>query len=147
MELIDIINRFYYQLTLKELRMMNHHQIHENITYNSLLYLDLISSFHGRCTVSSIAELLHVSKSAVTLKVNELIKRNLVQKTQSKIDKRINHLTLTATARKYYQQYDRQLARAVDVLENQYTQADHELFASMLNAVCASFNEEENQKI
>ena len=81
MELRRALDSFYYSTALCDLRLMNRQFIDENITYNSLLYLELIYAMDGRLTASKIAEMLCVSKPAVTLKINELIRQGLVVKT------------------------------------------------------------------
>ena len=71
MELQKALDTFYYSTALCDLRLMNKQFVDKNITYNSLLYLELIFSMEGKCTASKIAELLYISKPAVTLKINE----------------------------------------------------------------------------
>lgn len=92
MELRRALDSFYYSTALCDLRLMNRQFIDENITYNSLLYLELIYAMDGRLTASKIAEMLCVSKPAVTLKINELIRQGLVVKTPDPKDRRQNLL-------------------------------------------------------
>ena len=87
MDLKKACDQFYLDLIINELRLMNSTNTSNNITYNSLLYLDIIG-YKKNCTVSYIADVLNVAKSAVTLKVKELEKMGLVKKTQSEEDKR-----------------------------------------------------------
>ena len=140
MELIDIINRFYYQLTLKELRMMNHHQIHENITYNSLLYLDLIA-YTPDCTAGYLAETLHVAPSAITSKVRELERLGLVTRTRSERDKRVYYLHINEQLRAEYRAYDQILYGALDELEARYTPQQVDLLCEMLDAINRGFQQ------
>ena len=85
MSLQKTLNQFYYGMTINELQLMNEKFQSLNITYNSLLYLDIIS-FTEKCTITLLAQTLHISKSAVTLKVNELVKLGLINKQQSTQD-------------------------------------------------------------
>lgn len=62
MELRKALDTFYYSTALCDLRLMNKQFVDENITYNSLLYIELIYTMNGTCTASKLAELLHVSK-------------------------------------------------------------------------------------
>lgn len=48
MELRRALDSFYYSTALCDLRLMNRQFIDENITYNSLLYLELIYAMDGR---------------------------------------------------------------------------------------------------
>ena len=77
MELRKALDTFYYSTALCDLRLMNKQFVDENITYNSLLYIELIYTMNGTCTASKLAELLHVSKPGVTLKLNELLRQGL----------------------------------------------------------------------
>ena len=46
----------------------------------------------GECTVSTLANTLHITKSAVTIKVNELERLGMVTKTRSETDRRVIQL-------------------------------------------------------
>ena len=81
MKLRKALNTFYYSTALCDLRLMNKQIVDENITYNSLLYMDIIYTMNGTCTVSKLAEMLHVSKPGVTAKINELLRQGVITKT------------------------------------------------------------------
>ena len=40
----DVVKKFFYTLSLNELNLMNHNQLCPDVSYNTLLYLDLIYS-------------------------------------------------------------------------------------------------------
>lgn len=141
MALFEAVDRFYYNLTLSELRSMNENTIYPSITYNSFLYLDLIA-YKDRCTVSYLADALHISKSAVTVKVNELIRLGLVTKTQSEKDRRVYYLTVSSEVAADNRQYDKRLRGAVRTLERRYGEKDLEKFREMLDVLSASYLEE-----
>ena len=88
----DVVKKFFYTLSLNELNPMNHNQLCPDVSYNTLLYLDLIY-FIPDCTASKIAQQLHISKPAVTSKINDMIAQGLVKKVQSQKDKRVYYLT------------------------------------------------------
>lgn len=138
---MEAIDRLYYMLTLHELRQMHRNTYYANITYNSMLYMDLIH-YTSPCTVSTLADALHITKSAVTLKVADLIKQGLVVKTQSDKDRRVYYLCLSPAAAHMYKQYDARLTRAIGRLEGQYRQAEIETFCQMLEQLSADYMEE-----
>lgn len=113
------IDRLYYTIALNELRLMNRSEVVKNISYNSLLYLDLIS-FSQDCTVSYLASVLHVAKSSVTIKVNELVKQGLIEKRQSETDRRVFYLSLTEAAAKDFYKLDLATAYAVEQIQSEY---------------------------
>ena len=133
MNLRDELNAFYYSTALCDLRLMNKNFVDHNITYNSLLYLELIHSMNGKCTASKLAELLYVSKPGVTLKVNELIKQGLVIKTPDAEDKRQNFLSVNEDAVPKYRVYREQDDLAVKTITEKFSKEDIDKFCEMLN--------------
>lgn len=140
MDLQETLNRYFYNQTINELRLMNESASDLTISYNSLLYLDIISCM-PQCTVSALASALHVSKSAVTMKIGELAAQGLIVKTQSSEDKRIFHLTLSPEAGEIYKFYDAALYRAVQKAQSTYTPAELDTFCRILNDIGAAYIE------
>ena len=81
--ILAAIHQFFRDITLQELRLMNHSDDLGRLTYTSLLYIDLIWSNQGVYTASAIAELLGVSKPAAIMKINELMAQGYLYKKQS----------------------------------------------------------------
>lgn len=135
MDLRKALDAFYYSTALCDLRLMNKKFMDENISYNSLLYLELIFSMGGDCTASKIAELLHVSNPAVTLKVNELIRQGLVTKTVDPKDKRRNILSVNEEAIPQYKVYRRQDNEVIRRITDHYTPEEIQKFCDMLNII------------
>ena len=121
MNLKKALDSFYYSTALCNLRLMNEKFVDEHITYNSLLYLELIFTMKGECTVSRIADLLSISRPGVTLKVNELIKKGLVTKTPDPDDRRKNYLTVNEEAVPQYKIYRYQDNEAVRRITEKYS--------------------------
>ena len=119
MSLSEAINAFYYDMTLEELRAMNGDAVCPDISYNSLLYLELIFSMNGKCTASKIADLLYVSRPAVTLKINELIKQGFVTKTPDPEDGRQYLLSVNEEAVPKYKVYRKQDNMAIQKISEQ----------------------------
>ncbi|MBS4534597.1 MarR family transcriptional regulator [Clostridium sp. D2Q-14] len=132
MKLRKALDSFYYSTALCDLRLMNQQFFNQNITYNSLLYLELIFSMNGKCTASKIAELLYVSKPAVTLKINELIKQGLVTKTPDPNDRRQNFLSVNENAVPKYKVYRQQDDLAIKKITDTYSEQDIQKFCEML---------------
>lgn len=143
MNLRDRMNRFYLDLIINELRLANS-SCRQHVTYNSLLYLDIIA-YRENCTVSSLAQALHVAKSAVTLKVKELEKLGLVYKTRSSDDARVYYLKVREETLAEYKACDEVLVRALDELEKTYTAEELRLLCGMLDTINAHFAQERNE--
>lgn len=139
MDPIKAIDQLYYHIILNELRRMNESRLYHSITYNSLLYLDLIS-YTEHCTVSFLAGALRVAKSSVTLKVNELIKQGLVEKKQSEQDRRVYFLTVRPEILEEFQKLDQATNYAVEQVKKEYDPKEMDRFCEMLNAFSIHYN-------
>ena len=135
MNLKKALDSFYYSTALCNLRLMNEKFVDEHITYNSLLYLELIFTMKGECTVSRIADLLNISRPGVTLKVNELIKQGLVTKTPDPDDRRKNYLTINEEAVPQYKIYRYQDNEAVRRITEKYSGEEIRMFCDMLDMI------------
>ena len=132
MNLRKELDRFYYSTALCDLRLMHQNFVDENISYNSLLYMEIIYSLNGNCTSSKLAELLHISKSAVTLKINELIKQGFVVKTQDPYDKRKWYLSIDEKKCPKYKFYRSQDEMVIKSLQEKFSEEDIQKFCKML---------------
>lgn len=128
------MNYFYYKMSMHELQMMNDQDTYHGLSYNSLLYINIISLMEN-CTVSKLAESLHVTKSAVTLKLKELEKAHAIQKVQSEDDKRVFYVRLTPEMEKTIGIYDEVFMKIEKKLHETYTKEQLELFAHILHDI------------
>ncbi len=135
MELRKSLDKFYYSTALCDLRLMNRQFVDENITYNSLLYIELIYTMNGTCTVSKLADLLNVSKPGVTLKVNELLRQGLITKTPDPEDKRKNYLSVNDDAVPQYKVFRRQDSEAIMRITDRFTPEEIGKFCEMLDII------------
>lgn len=141
MILKDAVNHFFYTMTVNELQLMSEKFQSLNITYNSLLYLDLIA-YTPNCTVTFLSQTLRISKPAVTMKVNELVRQGIVEKRQSEEDKRIHYLVLNEELRKIYDCYDRAMYQAISRANEQYSPEEQEIFCKILTTLEKEYMEE-----
>lgn len=141
MNIKNAINQFYFDMTIHELRLMNEENHFGNITYNSLLYLDIIA-YKEKCTVSFLADAMNVAKSAVTLKIKELIALGLLTKTQSEEDKRVFYLAVKQEVIDEYKIYDQRLHNAVLEIEGKYSDEQIQTLCQMLEIFSKSFGKE-----
>lgn len=135
MNLRDELNAFYYSNALCDLRLMNDTQTSHSLSYNSLLYLEIIYSMQGECTASRLAKLLNISKPAVTLKLNELIEQGLVNKIPDKNDHRKNLLFVNENAVPQYRIYREQDDLAIKTITERYSKQDIDKFCDMLKII------------
>lgn len=135
MDLRKALDTFYYSTALCDLRLMNKQFIDENITYNSLLYIELIYTMNGTCTASKLAELLHVSKPGVTSKLNELMRQGLITKRPDPKDKRKSYLSVNDDAIPQYKVFRRQDSEAIKRITDRFTPEEIGKFCEMLDII------------
>lgn len=130
--ILAAIHQFFRDITLQELRLMNHSDDLGRLTYTSLLYIDLIWSNQGEYTASAIAELLGVSKPAAIMKINELMAQGYLYKKQSQQDRRVYHLYVDEDKLARYSFYRSLDLAAADEMARRYSPAELEKFCEML---------------
>ncbi len=131
MKLLQEIQHFYYKMSLYELKLLNSDDFLNGVSYHTLLYINVISVMEN-CTVSEIAKALNITKSAVTLKINELEKQGIVYKKQSEQDKRIFYVCLQKKAKHAMKLYDDIFLKAETKLKQQYSEEEMKLFVNIL---------------
>lgn len=134
MTFLDAVNRFYYAMSLRELQMMKDDGPGRSLTYTSMLYLNVVA-YTPACTVSTLAERLQITKSAVTIKVGELTRQGYLTKTRSEDDKRVHYLTISAPMAALFEQYDALCGDIADRLRQTYTADEMALFCRMLASI------------
>lgn len=136
MDIVREINEFYCRMAIQELRACGESAPYLKLSYNSMLYLNVIDLTED-CTVSRLAEALRVSKPAVTLKINELVKRGLVEKEQSRTDKRVFYLKLSPEIQTIFLLYDEVFGKIEEELRQKYSEDQLELFGDILHTISA----------
>ena len=135
MKLSKALNTFYYSTALCDLRLMNKQIVDENITYNSLLYMDIIYTMNGTCTVSKLAEMLRVSTPGVTAKGNELLRQGVITKTPAPVDTRKHYLAINDEAISQYKFYRKQNLKAIKRITESFTTEEINQFCKMLDMI------------
>ena len=117
MDLRDSLNRYYYDVTVSDLRQISRTGGGE-LSYNSIMYLDVISyqRAQGECTVSTLANTLHITKSAVTIQLDVS-----PQMTQS------------------LRAYEGPFERAIRLVERSFTPEQIAVFCSILNTFTSEY--------
>ena len=122
MTITDKMNSFYYHMSLYELQMMNGSDYFNGLSYNSLLYINVIEQLED-CTVSKLAQALHITKSAVTIKINELVRQKLY------------YLRLSPEIANIMGLYDEIFQKVESDLRTKYTEEQLELFGDILQTI------------
>lgn len=128
------LNYFYYHMSLFELQAFSERELFKGLSHNSILYLNVIDVTKD-CTVSKLAGLLHITKSAVTLKINELEKQGVITKTQSDKDKRVYYLTLSPGIKCAFSLYDKAFSKIERELETVYSKEELLTFGKIMHTI------------
>lgn len=129
--LSSIMQKFQYKMNFRELKILNKNQKYGRLSWNTLLYLNIISDTKD-CTASFIAKNIGVSKAAVTIRINELIAKGLVIKKQSEEDKRVNYLYVSDEIKREYDEYDQMYIKSSEETEKLFTEEEIAVVSKVL---------------
>lgn len=120
-----------------ELRIHNEHPAYAKLSYNSSLYLDIISAHQGEYTPSKLADMLHITRPSVTQKINVLEKAGYVTRKQNPADKReyflyFNADSFDADTQSIYIKLTKQISES---MEQRYSKEEIEKFSEMLSYI------------
>ncbi|MCH4160227.1 MarR family winged helix-turn-helix transcriptional regulator [Bifidobacterium sp.] len=129
MKLVECVEQMYFSIVINELKRMRTSGLYRGVSYNGLLYMDLIRHMEDP-TVSSIAETLGVAKSSVSQKVSELESRGLVNRCKDELDGRVSHVSIAPEAIDDVSAIDAPIRAALESLSNDYDEKE-------INTLCA----------
>lgn len=111
-----------------------------DLSYRDLMYINLIM-FMDDCTVTKLAEVMNISKPAVTMRVNRLIEQGLVIKQKSREDERVNILMLSPATYTRFGENDKRINHALLKICEEYPPEDVKLFANMMDRLAELFSD------
>ena len=138
MNLRDSFLHLHREIAAMELRTGSRRD--DGLSYRDLTFVNLIISMEG-CTVIKLADIMGISKPAVTMRVNRLMELGLVAKERSAEDERVNILTPTPEARARYGEIDRRVDSALSKLDGEYTPEDVERMSEMMDRLAELLGE------
>lgn len=133
----EAITNFFHDMGILELRIRNEHPTYAKLSYNSSLYLDIISAHQGEYTPSKLADMLHIARPSVTQKINVLEKAGYVTRKQNPADKREYFLYFNADSfdtdtQSIYTKLTNQISES---MEQRYSKEEIEKFSEMLSYI------------
>mgnify|MGYP002755337843 FL=1 len=133
----EAITKFFHDMGILELRIHNEHPAYAKLSYNSSLYLDIISAHQGEYTPSKLADMLHITRPSVTQKINVLEKAGYVTQKQNPADKReyflyFNADSFDADTQSIYTKLTKQISES---MEQRYSKEEIEKFSEMLSYI------------
>ena len=133
----EAITKFFHDMGILELRIHNEPPAYAKLSYNSSLYLDIISAHQGEYTPSKLADMLHITRPSVTQKINVLEKAGYVTRKQNPADKReyflyFNADSFDADTQSIYTKLTKQISES---MEQRYSKEEIEKFSEMLSYI------------
>ena len=133
----EAITKFFHDMGILELRIHNEHPAYAKLSYNSSLYLDIISAHQGEYTPSKLADMIHITRPSVTQKINVLEKAGYVTRKQNPADKReyflyFNADSFDADTQSIYTKLTKQISES---MEQRYSKEEIEKFSEMLSYI------------
>ncbi len=130
--LTKVIDNFSHDISIAELHRLYMDREGHDLSYHDTLYLNIIDAHPNRYTSSQIADLLKVTRPAVTQKINELTKKGYIIRTQSEKDKRVFYLSVNPQ-KGYYTDKDRELEKEmIEKMEKTFGADSLDLLCDML---------------
>ncbi len=131
-KLIKVLDKLSHDMSLSELQQVYANRSGTDLSYHDMLYLNIIMAHPNKYTSSQIADLLKITRPAVTQKINELTKKGYIVRTQSKKDKRIFYLA-THPEKTIYTEKDIQIELKISKqLTDKYGEEKVDLMCEML---------------
>ncbi|ONI38899.1 hypothetical protein AN639_06925 [Candidatus Epulonipiscium fishelsonii] len=135
----DILDAYFHDLAILELKFQNNILGAKKLSFNSLMYLDIIRNCPDKYTVSDIAEILEISKPSVTQKIKELEQLGYVKKVQSETDKRVFYLAITDEIQKVESIFEDAMKTTIKELQKEYTETEINQSTILFDKLCSEF--------
>ncbi len=146
-KLIKAMDKFYHDMSIADLQYAYKTREVGSLSYHDTLYLNIIESHPNRYTSSQIADLLKITRPAVTQKISELTKKGYIIKTQSATDKRVFYLATNPKKSFYTEENKAAELKISKLLEDKYGKENVDKMCEMLEFLAESlFNEKVNRK-
>jgi DNA-binding MarR family transcriptional regulator len=139
MNLVECVEQMYVSIVINELKRMRTGGLYRGVSYNGLLYMDLIRHMDNP-TVSSIAQTLGVAKSSVSQKVSELESRGLVNRCRDELDGRVSHVSIAPEAIEDVSAIDAPIRAAMESLSDNYHERDINTLCEMITSVARALD-------
>ncbi len=112
-----------HDIAISELLLQNLELDSYKLTFNDMLYINIIEAKPMYYTATKLADMLLVSRPYVTQKINHLVDLKLVTKVQDPSDKRLHYLVIDKNnfPKEYSELYDSVFNKAYNKLLNHYS--------------------------
>ncbi|MQR94450.1 MarR family winged helix-turn-helix transcriptional regulator [Fictibacillus phosphorivorans] len=116
-----------------------------NLSVNQIQYIQAIGKLNNP-TISEIAEALNIAKASATTGINKLVQLGYAKKSQSTIDKRVYHVTLTENSKTFIQLNQQALENYVSFIKQLLSPDEAKQFEKTLEKLIKGFYQRERSQ-
>ncbi|ANC77367.1 hypothetical protein ABE65_011370 [Fictibacillus phosphorivorans] len=116
-----------------------------NLRVNQIQYIQAIGKLNNP-TISEIAEALNITKASATTGINKLVQMGYAKKSQSTIDKRVYHVTLTENSKTFIQLNQQALENYVSFIKQLLSADEAKQFEKTLEKLIKGFYQRERSQ-
>ena len=120
---------FMKAMDMDEFNTIRDSDIGDKLSYINIVHLYIINHYE-KVTVSDLAKILNLSKSAVTQKINELENLGMITKTQSTKDKRVYYIRVSDSIMQSCN--EPKMATVIDAVDDNFSIEKKEIFKEIL---------------
>lgn len=128
-----------HDFALTELKRTHENREFHKLSYQDVLYLNIIECHPNKYTSSQIADLLKITRPAVTQKINELAKKGYVIRTQSETDKRVHYLSINVESDYFEDLAEEDIFQIEEAFIQKYGEDNLDLFCEMMDFISENF--------
>ena len=133
--LLKAMDKMMHDISISDLRKAYDKNRNCDLSYNDTLYLNIIEGHPNEYTASQIADMLKVTRPSVTQKINELVRKGYVIRTQSEKDKRVYYLSINMDNRYYTDGNVKEDIYVEQLVLEKYGQENIDLVCEMLGFI------------
>ncbi len=139
------ILKYIKEIEIHDFKIQTQSSFFSTLSYSTRKYLSILS-FSEYNTISDIAGMLGLTKSAVTLKMNELEKKGLIIREQSEKDKRVYHIRVPQIVKKAWKESDEIFEKITSKTGKKFSDKELNCFFDVLKYFTKQL-EKENDKL
>ncbi len=128
-----------HDFALTDLKRNHENREFHKLSYHDVLYLNIIDCHPNKYTTSQIADLLKITRPAVTQRINDLVKKGYIVRTQSETDKRIFYLSVNEDSDYYDDLTEEDIFQIEEAFIEKYGEANLDFFCEMMDFVTDHF--------
>lgn len=137
----QVLVRLFRRINDLEERAICRDKLH-NVTLNELHVIEVIGT-EGSRNMSSVAKALDITTGTLTISVNSLVKKGLVDRVRSENDRRVVLVSLTELGREAFRRHEEFHKQMVDDITSELSEEEAYSLAVALNKLNIFFEKKE----